>query len=435
MDDYKRWFLPITIFALAAALGIVLYFYLIGSPAPSDQNSPKIAYLDMSSGKKGIYLASWTDQRDGNNDIVGAMINPRKTTVKTNFPLTAAPASQSEPGVAANTKDKEFLVVWQDQRNGSFRDIYGQRVKHDGSLIGKNFAISMATDDQINAALAYGKKMNQYLVVWQDCRNAGTTLTDIYGQLVSHDGKLIGSNFVITKHTANSYEVSVAYNSTDDDFLIVWEDDRSTTVGNNNIYGQRISSGGKLLGSEIAISTAPKNQIRPEIAYNASNKMYLVVWQDLRSSSITDPDIYGQRIKNTGALDGSNFAISTASAYQGGRLSIATEAQSFLVTFDDTRNLSTTGGDIYAQRVSVSGALLGGNFAISLQKDAKSRSSVAHAGPDASYLVIWEDWRNISSTGTDIYGQHVAIDGSLIETTSNVNFLLSVPAVSGQLKP
>ncbi len=430
-----KWWGIVTIFSLATALGIVLYIYLTGSAAPSDQTRPKVAYLDMGSTSKGVHLATWTDQRNGNNDIVGAIINPRATTVKTNFPITAAPASQAESAIAANTTNQEFLVVWQDQRNGPFRDIYAQRVRYDKVLQGNNFAISTASNDQTDVAVAYNSTKNQYLVVWQDYRNTSTTLTDIYGQLVSHDGKLMGKNFVISNHPANAYESSVAYNSTNDEFLIVWEDDRSKTVGDFNIYGQRLSAAGKLLGGEISISTAPKFQTHPEIAYNTPNKTYLVVWQDLRNSSTSGQDVYGQRIRNTGALEGGNFAISTAPSFQGGRLSVASEAQSFLISFDDTRNLSTTGGDIYAQRVSVSGSLLGGNFAVSNQKDAQSRSAVAHAGMDASYLVIWEDWRNLSSTGMDIYGQHLAIDGSLVKTGSNVNFLVSVPAISGQLKP
>lgn len=442
MNDYRRidpkpwwrdWRL-LTIFVLAAALGIVLYVYLVGSAAPSDQSRPKVAYLDMGSASKGMYLAVWTDQRDGNNDIAGAIIGHQSKSVSSNFPLTVANASQASPALAANTTNQEFLVVWQDQRNGSFRDIYGQRVRHDGSLVGTNFVVSNASNDQTDVVAAYNATQNQYLVVWQDCRNSAT-LTDIYGQFVGHDGKLIGANFVVSKHPANSYEPSVAYNSGDDEFLVVWEDDRSATVGDFNIYGQRVSATGNLLGSEFPISIAPNSQNHPEADYNALGKTYLVVWQDRRNSVTSEEDVYGQLVKNTGALAGGNFAISIASAFQGGQLSVASEAQSFLVSFDDTRNLSTTGGDIYAQRVSAAGGLQGNNFAVSDHKTIQSWSSVAHASKDLSYLVVWQDWRNKNTTGTDIYGQHLAIDGTLVQTASNKNFLISVPAVSGKLKP
>ncbi len=433
--DLRRAFSYMTIFALAAALGIVLYIYYTGSGALTSQQKPVVAYLDKDSTNKGIYLSVWTDQRDGNNDIVGAIIDPQGTTVKSNFPLTVANATQTLPAVAANKTNKEFLAVWQDQRNGPPRDIYGQLVRHDSKLVGKNFPVSTASNDQTDVAVAYDSKMNHYLVVWQDYRNTNTTLTDIYGQIISHDGTPKGKNFVISNHPANSYEPSVAYNSTDDEFLVVWQDDRSTTATVFNIYGQRLSGVGQTLGNEIPISAVPTYQSHPEVAYDASNKTYLVVWQDNRNFATAKEDIYGQRLKNTGALDGGNFPISTAKGFQGGSLSVASEPQNFLVIFDDTRNMPTTKLDIYGQRVSPSGQLKGNNFPISNHSADQSWNSVAYAAKDSSYLVVWQDWRNLNTTSTDIYGQHVAIDGTLLQTASNVNFLISVPKVSGQLKP
>jgi hypothetical protein len=437
MNEKIRWpdWRLLTIIALAIALGIVLSIYLVGSAAPSDQSRPQVAYLDMGSGSTGVYLAVWTDRRDGGNDIAGAIISPRSPSVSTNFPLTVANASQAAVALAANATNQEFLAVWQDQRNGPSRDIYGQRVQHDGKLVGTNFVVSNASDDQTDVATAYGETQQRYLVVWQDYRNTSTTLTDIYGQFVGHSGNLIGKDLVISNHKSNSYEPSVAYNSSEDEFLVVWEDDRATTAGNFDIYAQRVSANRKLIGSEFAVSIAPGAQSHPEVGYNAPSKTYLVVWQDRRNFSVSERDVYGQLVKNTGALVGGNFAISTAPKFQGGQLSVAAETQGFLVTFDDTRNLSTTGGDVYAQRVSAAAGLQGNNFAVTDRKMAQSWNSVAHAGKDSSYLVVWQDWRNMNTTGLDIYGQHLAIDGVLLETKSDENFLISVPAVSGKLKP
>lgn len=417
----------LTIFALTAAILIVGYFYLVGTPAPSAQERPKVAYMEMGATRKGVYLAVWTDQRGYNNDIVGAIISPRGTVVNTNFAIAVNPASLKNPAVAANATNQEFLVVWEDERNGVFKDIYGQRVRHDGSLVGTNFAISTAIDHQKNVAVAYNSKKNQYLVVWQDHRSTGVNQIDIYGQLVNHDGTLSKGNFVICKHKADNTYPAVAYNASDDKFLVVWQDYRPWP--STDIYGQRVSASGAVLGSEIAVSTGPGSQYHPELAYNALNKTYFVVWEDWRNSSVSKRDLYGQRIKHTGALDGGNFAISTAQGYQGWP-SVASEGQGFLVSFDDTRNKPTTKEDIYAQRVNVAGSLLGKNFAVSDQKAAQGWSSIAYASKDASFLVVWQDWRNLTAASTDIYGQHVDVKGTLIKPpASDVNFIVSVPAI------
>lgn len=425
MFDWRH----ITIFALAAALGIVLYFYLVGTPAPSAQERPKVAYLDMGAASKDVYLAVWTDQRGSNNDIVGARISPRGTIVNTNLVVAVNPANLKNPAVVANTTDQEFLVVWEDERNGIFKDIYGQRVLENGRLVGTNFVVSTAVDYQQDVSIAYNSKQNRYLVVWQDHRGIGPTQTDIYGQLVAHDGKLIGGNFVICNNKADSYHPAVAYNASDDEFLVVWQDYRH--LPSTDIYGRRVSSDGALLDGEIEIAVSPDSgsQYSPEVSYNSTNQMYLVVWDDWRNYSSTKRDIYGQRIKHTGILEGGNFGISTASGYQGEPV-VASEKQSFLVSFDDSHNKSTTNIDIYAQRVSVAGSLLGKSFAVSDQKSDQGRSSIAYASNDTSFLVVWQDWRNLTAASTDIYGQHVDVKGTLIKPpASDVNFIVSVPAI------
>jgi hypothetical protein len=430
------WINPKTLITtfVGIAVGVVAALYLTGSAALKTQTDPSVSYLDMGASNKGVYLAVWTDQRDGNNDIVGAIIQPRTTNVKSNFPLTVASGSQANVKLAANTTNKEFLVVWQDQRNGAFRDIYAQRVRYDGSLIGGNFAISTAIDDQTDPTIAYNAKKNIFLVIWQDYRNSGSTKTDLYGQRVAHDGKLLGGNFVINKYSANSYQPNITYSSTNNEFMLVWQDDRSPSAVKLDIYGQRLNSDGKAIGNEFVISSGTGDKSRPSVAYNIQSKVYLVAWDDKRQFSSNKTDVYGQMVTATGSLAGGNFAISATTGYQ---IVAAVESalNDFLVCFSDTRNYSQSKTDIYAQRISVSGKAVGNPIGVSNQADDQDKNSVAYAGRDNSYLVVWKDWRNLNTSSMDIYGQHIDNQGVLLKTDSKTNFLISVPAVSGKLTP
>ena len=108
------------------------------------------------------------------------------------------------PDIAYNSTSDEYLVVWHGDRVVGEREIYGQRVDADGTLLGGAFRISdagvdddtlrdaqnpavayNATTDEFDPAAAHNPDTGEYLVVWQDYRNLGHRSTDIYGQRVS----------------------------------------------------------------------------------------------------------------------------------------------------------------------------------------------------------------------------------------------------------
>ena len=55
------------------------------------------------------------------------------------------------------------------------------------------------------------------------------------------------------------------------------------------------------------ICDASESQYNPSVAYDSSNQRFLVVWQDQRNSATTGRDIYGQLVNANGTLNGTNF--------------------------------------------------------------------------------------------------------------------------------
>ena len=62
-------------------------------------------------------------------------------------------------------------------------------------------------------------------------------------------------------------------------------------------------------------------------------------------------------------------------------------------------------------------------------------SAVAHSSGDTSYLVAWSDSRTHMKSLNDIFGQHVAVNGALLETKSTENFVVSVSGIVNPVKP
>ncbi len=119
----------------------------IVSTAAGDEEQPAAA----SDGD--IFLVVWADRRNGERDIYGARVTATGTVLDTaGIEICTAPGAQNYPAVEYDGAD--FLVVWQDERNGE-RDIYGARVTPQGSIPDTFVAITQQ-GYQVNPVLAYG---------------------------------------------------------------------------------------------------------------------------------------------------------------------------------------------------------------------------------------------------------------------------------------
>ena len=100
----------------------------------------------------------------------------------------------------------------------------------------------------------------------------------------AEDGALVGSNFRVSDETATSPKThtDVASNPDATEYLVVWTDGRSGLLRGYDIYAQRLSGTGSLLGSNVRVSDekATSNEIGPAVVYNPDADEYLVVWVD-----------------------------------------------------------------------------------------------------------------------------------------------------------
>jgi hypothetical protein len=352
-----------------------------------------------------------------------------------------ATGDERDPAIAYNSVDDEYLVVWEDDRNqgGTLDrgwDIYGRRVDADGTRIGGDFRISggQATDDEYDPAVAYNPAANQYLVVWGDGRQYSSRGWDIYGQRVRANGTLAGSNIRISgvDATGDDEKPAVAFNSASKQFLVVWEDERLFTVRGSDIYAQRLRANGVRAGSNIRISgggAAPGSERTPAVMYASASNQYLVVWYDYRKAPTRGTDIYGQRVYANGVKAGHNIRISGAGATGNERYPAAAYnpvLDQFLVVWGDSR-LPPGNLDIYGQRMDADGTTSGHNFRISGAAASGNEffPAVTYNSVGDRYLVVWQDPR--SNVGWDIYGQAVQVYGAL----SGLNTRISGASATG----
>jgi len=370
------------------------------------------------------------------------------------------------PKVAYNSTDNEYLVVWRaDDDTGSLADgeneIYGQRIDAAGAEIGSVFRISnMGTDgdtayDGYGPTPAYNATDNLYLVVWEgdDVNIAGTLVdgeSEIFGQLLTAAGVETGvddfriSNMGPDANTAyDGYYPDVAWNATDNEFLVVWEgdDDSGSLVdGESEIFGQLIDGAtGAEIGSDFRISDmgATDGSIdfkayRPEVDWNATDNLYLVVWEgDDDTGPLVDgeSEIFGQLIDAAGAEIGSDFRISDMgpdgnTGYDAYYPDVAWNStdNEFLVVWhgdDNTGLFVASEYEIYCQRLlGANGTEIDGDLRLSDMGPDGTPSQfdpfyarVSYNATDNVYLVVWDsddDTGSLVDGEDEVYFQVVA---------------------------
>ena len=315
------------------------------------------------------------------------------------FQISITSYLQDTPGVAANPTTNQFLVVWEDWRGaGIGTDLYAQVVNSDSTMDGGNFLVSGADDWQRGPVVGYSPVANRYLVVWEDWQ-----ADDIYGRLVNANGTTSGSQFPIAMANEYQWNPDLAYGSTYDQFLVVFDDDR-LVPGDNDISGQFVNSDGTLSGSNFTVSGPSSDQLLPAVAYNSSDDQFLVVWQDDRNTA-SDDDIYGRVINANGTYEGAEFPITTAGPEQGDvDIAYAASANLYLVVWEQS-------ADIYGRLVNADKTFVGSEFQIASSSSGVDDPVVEYDPHSDQFLVLWHD-----ETGWDsIHAQQVGVDGSMLD--------------------
>jgi hypothetical protein len=323
------------------------------------------------------------------------------------------------PAVAYNSQRQEYLVVWYNDRAGC-DDIQAQRVSRTGVLLSDFYVAAGCSDERRYPDVAYNSQDNEYLVVWEHWW--GTQVV-ISGQRVSATGQLLGNEF----HIADTYdyyysEPRVGYASTSDRYLVVfgydWVGSRGIQAleyhwdGSNNVLGSTF---------DIVPTTATDAPDQPDLAYNRSRNEFLVVWRQMPSGG--DYDVYGRRVKMAGGAGtlGAAFPIATSADDEvtpavAAVPTVPNEGQ-YLVAWERDSGINR---DIRARTVAGDGTL---GSARALANTGWSEHSPAVAGCESShqFLATWV-WIPVVTPPAmmQVQGRALALDGVPLDGTTTV---------------
>jgi len=414
---------------------------------------------DIACNAGGCFL-TWEDMRQyatSLRDIFGAVVSPALAITRNDIPVMSFLRQQTAPTVASAATG--YLVAWSDTRDLDTESIRASRVDATGTVLDAGAAALVvvrstsnyqapaigqtsgltdlfwaesqlpdvnlvhvrfngsgvqqdATPRVVSAApfaqlapAATGMGASSF-VVWQDSRGADR---DIYAaRLDTATGNPLDPNGIqLTTGNGDQFAPKVASAVTMDgpSALVVWQDRRTGTF---DIMAAVVTSAGAVSVTDIPICTAAGDQTRPNVAYDATNGVYLVVWTDPGGGTF---DIRGARVSPTGAvLDADCGAVISGGPGSQFSADVAAGGGQFFVAWEDRRNNGSV-GSIFGARVRAMGGIsvLDPNgVPLTVNQGAQQAEPTVAFGSGGSFLVAWTDDRNAATSSSDILGAQVS---------------------------
>ena len=242
-------------------------------------------------------------------------------------------------------------------------------------------------------------------IVWDDHR----TLSDIYAQRVDNMGRRqwLESGLLVCQADNTQMRVQIVSDGAGG-FIAVWIDSRSVT--NYDIYAQRVGGDGSILwtGTAVEVCAAAGDQDWPMICSDNAGGC-IITWQDKRVSQ--NSDIYAQRLDANGTplwtADG--VVVCTADSIQTMPQIVADGSGGAVIVWSDYRD----DGDIYAQKLNSHGTvqwLADGAPVCIVQSSVQYQYKIATDDAGGAFVT----WSDRQGSSLDIRIQRIDSSGNVV---------------------
>jgi hypothetical protein len=249
---------------------------ILGDEIPICTGSNDQMFPVVSSDGENFFVV-WQDRRSGKRwDIYGARVTPDGEVLDPDgFPIFIGSSNRDQVSPALSYDGVNYLVVWQGKRTARTWNIYGARISNEGQLFDERpIQIVPSSRDQVSPAVEFDG--HDYLIVWQDKRNGN--FYDIVGARLTPLGRIRDPGGILLTNDNSGqdrWRPVLSWNGTT--YLVVWmvfyEPDEWT------LYGKRVGPDGGIKDLvELAIENDGGNKVFPAIHRDGSN--YLLVWEN-----------------------------------------------------------------------------------------------------------------------------------------------------------
>lgn len=305
-----------------------------------------------------------------------------------------------EPAVVYNPLRQEYLVVWMTKQDNFTWDIWGRRVRADGSLpqggwfnIDSTAGVKLASPE-----VAYNPDLDQYLVVYT--QQLSTVDYDIWGRVIDWNGAPHNRLYLDTAPLIQDDPV-VVYNTQNHFYLLAYHSEQPG--GEYNLELRSLGMDGGFLDARNIPSPPGEYRLDPSLVYNPNMNNFLLVYGI--ESTLGPPKVVGRTLSPDLIQISPEFEYSDPNNW-GVEPHAALGRNEYLVTW--YKYLSD--GHIAARRLNMEAMPLGPSQGIMIASGpgmiSRSHPKVRRAGL-FGYLVTWNYFDMQTADVGDVYGRYV----------------------------
>jgi len=227
----------------------------------------------------------------------------------------------------------------------------------------------------------------------------------------------VGRAFEIAATGLAEWMPRLEYNSLDDEFLVLWHASGPREEGGEELYsfhGRRVSTGGKLLGDQFTPIEylGTRIGILPTPVFNPYKNEYMVAYNQGRE--VSNIDTLATIINNLGGIELDPVAMSIDPANQmHPAIVFNTNKREYFIAYNDSRD-----GDanIFGIILGEDGSIVQPEFRVNGAAGGQINPHACYNPKDDTYLVNWEDFRNVDDwmANSDMYGVLLKGNGEVL---------------------
>jgi hypothetical protein len=373
--------------------------YAIGGARPTDQVYPRVAISSS-----GGYLVWQDTATDGEGLGVSALqLDTGLSGSLSAFRVNQVGADDQERPVVTVLKDGGAVFVWQGGKLG-FQHIFARVLAADGTWATDEIRISTPEKDfQIYPAAATLANGN-VVIVWASFNQvSGTSMQDVYGQILSPSGAKVGGEFLINQFTGFNQRSPAVAALANGGFVATWvseqqrkvlEDPNSEFVYQSgtgpsvDIYARLYNGNGSPSGSEFLVNQAFRVCANPAVAPGAQGG-FRIAWAEKDTQVIDNSwDIYSRSYDANGSAVGTAARVNTQAYGEQFYPQLTALDSGYMVVWNSLGQDGSREG-VYGQFLNLDGSPSGAEFRVNTTTVSRQIHPSAASDESGRALVVW----------------------------------------------
>lgn len=245
-----------------------------------------------------------------------------------------------------------------------------------------------------------------FVVVWHSNRQDGSGY-GVYGRRYKDTGLPEGDEFQVNTYTLLDQKSPAVTAFPAGGFVVVWSGNRKDGGGCCEVYGQRYKATGLLEGDEFQVNPSKSSHQKFQAVTAFPTGGFVVVWQNGGRHG-SQWDIYGQRYNTEAQPEGTEFRVNTYNAsyssdYQSPPEVIALTEGGFVVIWESYGQDGSAGG-IYGQCYNTEAQPKGTEFQVNTYTTSFQYFPAVTAFLAGGFVVVWESGGQ-DGNSAGVYGQ------------------------------